>query len=39
MYRQNDPNQMMFEGFHLPFGGRLRNDNRWVLLSKQIPWD
>jgi IS5 family transposase len=39
MYRQADPNQMTFEDFYLPFGGRLRSDNRWVLLSKQIPWD
>jgi transposase, IS5 family len=39
MYRQNDPNQMTFEDFYLPFGGRLRSENRWVLLSKQIPWD
>ena len=39
MYRQNDPNQMTFEDFYLPFGGKLRSDNRWVLLSKQIPWE
>jgi len=23
----------------LPFGGRIRSDNRWVILSKLIPWD
>jgi hypothetical protein len=23
----------------LPFGGRLRSDNRWVRLSKLIPWE
>ena len=39
MYRQDDPNQMAFEDFYLPFGGKLRSDNRWVVLSKQIPWD
>ena len=39
MYCQDDPNQMTFEDFYLSFGGRLRSDNRWVLLSKQIPWD
>jgi hypothetical protein len=39
MYRQDDPNHMTFEAFYLPFGARLRSDNRWVLLSKQIPWD
>lgn len=39
MYRQEDPNQRTFEDFYLPFGGRLRRDNRWVLLAQQIPWD
>ncbi len=24
---------------HLAFGGRLRSDNRWVILSDLIPWD
>ncbi len=38
MYRKNDPNQLSFEDFYLPFGGKLRSDNRWVILSKQIPW-
>ncbi len=38
MYRKSDPNQLSFEDFHLPFGGKLRSDNRWVILSKQIPW-
>lgn len=38
MYRRSDPNQLSFEDFHLPFGGKLRSDNRWVILSKQIPW-
>jgi len=39
MYRKSNPNQLTFEDFHLPFGGKLRSDNRWVILSKQIPWD
>ena len=38
MYRKNDANQLQFEDFYLPFGGKLRSDNRWVILSKQIPW-
>jgi len=38
MYRKSNPNQLSFENFHLPFGGKLRSDNRWVILSKQIPW-
>jgi hypothetical protein len=31
------PTQMTFD-FHLSFGGKLRRDNRWVILSQQIPW-
>jgi len=38
MYRQPQVNQLAFEDFVLPFGGKLRSDNRWVLLAKQIPW-
>ncbi len=37
MYRHNEE-QLEFEDFHLPFGGRLRSDNRWVRLAKLIPW-
>ena len=39
MYRRINRNQMAFEDFYLPFGGKLRSDNRWVILSKQIPWE
>jgi len=38
MYRTNNPYQLEFEDFYLPFSGKLRSDNRWVILSKQIPW-
>jgi len=38
MYRKNDANQLKFENFYLPFSGKLRSDNRWVVLSEQIPW-
>ncbi len=38
MYRKGDKTQLKFEDFYLPFGGKLRSDNRWVLLAKQIPW-
>lgn len=31
MYRQPHMNQ-------LALGGKLRSDNRWVILAKQIPW-
>ena len=37
MYR-HDHRQLEFEDFVLPFGGRLRSDNRWVKLAKFIPW-
>ena len=37
MYRHNEK-QLQFENFKLPFGGKLRSDNRWVKLAKQIPW-
>ena len=31
-------NQEEFENFILPFGGRLKSSNRWVILGKSIPW-
>ena len=37
MYRHSQ-NQLEFENFSLPFGGKLRSDNRWVKLAKFIPW-
>lgn len=39
MYRKSSPGQLSFENFYLPFGGKLSADNRWVKLSKLIPWD
>jgi len=38
MYRKANPNQLTFENFYLPFGGHLCSNNRWVILSEQIPW-
>ena len=38
MYRHNVL-QPEFEDFYLPFGGKLRSDNRWVRMAKMIPWD
>ena len=38
MYRHNQK-QREFESFHLPFGGHLSSDNRWVKLAKLIPWE
>jgi hypothetical protein len=38
MYRHNQ-RQLEFEDFDLPFGGKLRSDNRWVKMAKFIPWE
>jgi len=38
MYRHNQ-RQLEFEGFDLPFSGKLSSDNRWVKLAKFIPWE
>lgn len=37
MYRHNEK-QLQFEKFEFSMGGKLRSDNRWVKLAKQIPW-
>lgn len=39
MYRKTPDKQLAFEDFYLPFGGKLRSDNRWVVLAKMVPWD
>lgn len=36
-YKSN--RQLNLKGFHLPFGGELNPDNRWVKWSQLIPWD
>jgi hypothetical protein len=38
MYRRSSSNQLLFD-FHLPFGGKLNAENRWVVLAELIPWD
>lgn len=38
MYRKDDPNQLTFANFYLPFAGQLSGENRWVILAQQIPW-
>ena len=38
MYRKENPHQMTFQNFYLPFGGELNGENRWVVLARQIPW-
>ena len=39
MYRRKHRNQLSFEDFFLPFGGKLTGDNRWIKLVELIPWD
>jgi hypothetical protein len=39
MYRGEDSKQIYLEDFNLQFGGKLRADNRWVKLSKIMPWE
>ena len=39
MYREEADNQQKLEDFYLPFDGHLKEDNRWVILSKKIPWN
>ena len=33
------PSQGIFPGFESPFSRHLNPTNRWVVLSKKIPWD
>jgi len=39
MYRTTPESQLAFEDFYLPFGGKLRGDNRWVRLAQMVPWE
>lgn len=39
LYKKEFNNQPSFENFYLPFSGKLDGSNRWVTLSKIIPWD
>ena len=41
MYKKtssNDDNQLRIEEFFLPFGGKLKKDNPWVVKAALIPW-
>jgi hypothetical protein len=38
MYRMPETQQLTFDKFFLPFGGKLCRDNRWVRLADLIPW-
>jgi len=39
MYRKRDRNQQTLDDFILPFGGKLKADNRWVKMARMMPWD
>lgn len=39
MYKKNDKNQLTMEEFNIPFGDRLRAENRWVKMAKIMPWE
>jgi hypothetical protein len=39
MYRKHHNGQLSIEEFHVPFGGTLDPDNRWVLFSSLMPWE
>jgi len=39
MIRYTSERQLALDGFLLPFGGTLNPSNRWIKLSRAIPWD
>jgi hypothetical protein len=39
MYRIHHNSQLSIEEFHVPFGGTLDSDNRWVLFSSLMSWE
>jgi len=39
MIQYKSTRQLSLANFHLPFGGKLNPDNRWVKWSLVIPWD
>jgi hypothetical protein len=39
MIREEDPNQLSLAGFESFFERELDRNNRWVKLSRSIPWD
>lgn len=39
MYREESEKQQKLEDFYMPFGGHLDKENRWVILSKKVPWE
>jgi IS5 family transposase len=39
MYRKHHNGQLSIEEFHVPFGGTLDPENRWVLFASLMPWE
>ena len=39
MINYTSQNQLQIEGFESPFTKRMNPNNRWIRLSKLIPWD
>ena len=39
MIHYTPQNQLSIKGFESPFESTLAADNRWVILSKVVPWD
>ena len=39
MYRKLHNGQLSIKDFHVPFGGTLDTDNRWVIFSSLMPWE
>jgi hypothetical protein len=39
MYRKHHNGQLSIEEFHVPFGGTLDPENRWVLFATLMPSD
>ena len=39
MYRKHHNGQLAIEEFHVPFGGTLDPENRWVLFATLMPSD
>ncbi len=38
MYRKTGLQTTTASEFELPFGGKLAEDNRWVMMAQLIPW-
>jgi len=39
MYQKHNNGHLTIEGFHVPFGGTLDLNNRWVIFFSLMPWE